>query len=65
MSGPAAALIIPLSTRAAPIVRRQLSVFVNVSALIIISMNIHGAEWVVRHAGNARCRKKTQLVTLL
>jgi len=65
MSGPAAALIIPLFTRAAPIVRRQFSVFVNVSALIIINMNIHGAEWVVRHAGNARCRKKTQLVTLL
>ncbi len=44
MSGPAAALIIPLSTRAAPIVRRQLSVFVNVSALIIINMNITGVE---------------------
>jgi hypothetical protein len=64
MSGPAAALIIPLSTRAAPIVRRQFSVFVNVSALIIINMNIHGAEWAVSF-GNARCRKKTQLVTLL
>ncbi|EGF63218.1 hypothetical protein XC88_11785 [Klebsiella pneumoniae] len=44
MSGPAAALIIPLSPRAAPIVRRQLSVFVNVSALIIINMNITGVE---------------------
>ena len=41
---PAAALIIPLSTRAAPIVRRQRSVFVNVSALIIINMNITGVE---------------------
>ncbi|HBT0255667.1 TPA: hypothetical protein MA032_000265 [Klebsiella pneumoniae] len=44
MSGPAAALIIPLSTRGAPIVRRQRSVFVNVSALIIINMNITGVE---------------------